>query len=162
MPPFIKFNGADDRNRTCNLNFTRVLHHLLCYISICLGKGFFCSFPQHYFLGRITKTKCNPLIMKTALSFCCNLLSLRGCYYETPKPLLYLGEQSQRVLTRFKLTMSSSFSSRTKVKSLLLKDSSHYCLFYRRIESHWVQRWDSNPQLTTYEDAELPLLYSAI
>lgn len=32
--------------------------------------------------------------------------------------------------------MSSSFSSRTQAKSLLLKDSSHYCLFYRRIESY--------------------------
>ena len=53
-----------------------------------------------------------------------------------PKPLLYLGEQSQRVLTYFKLTMSSFFSSKAKVKSLLLKDSSHYCLFYRRIESY--------------------------
>lgn len=89
-----------------------------------------------FFRGWTTKTKCNPLIIKTALSFCCNLLSLRGCYYETPKPLLYLGEQSQRVLTHFKLTMSSSSSSRTQVKSLLLKDSSHYCLFYRRIESY--------------------------
>lgn len=26
----------------------------------------------------------------------------------------------------------------------------------------WVQRWDSDPRRTTYEDAELPLLYSAI
>ena len=32
--------------------------------------------------------------------------------------------------------MSSFFSSKAKVKSLLLKDSSHYCLFYRRIESY--------------------------
>lgn len=81
--------------------------------------------------------------MKTALSFCCNQLSSRGRFQGSVQPddsalspsPLYLGEQTQRVLTYFKLTMSSFFSSKAKVKSLLLKDSSHYCLFYRRIES---------------------------
>ena len=48
--------------------------------------------------------------------------------------------------------MSSFFSSKAKATSLLLKDSSHYCLFYRRIESYGcrggIRTHDQRPMKT--------------